>query len=97
MAGLRLHIHKGKDGTIPEKIKNRKRNAKCKNLPHVVLSLLGNFKGDGGVSLHLINLASTGMSGLELRNLSRLPRLRESDRTRLRAFAFATPEGDLEL
>ena len=67
MTGLRLHIHKGKDGTIPEKIKNRKRNAKCKNLPHVVLSLLGNFKGDGGVSLHLINLASTGMSGLEPR------------------------------
>ena len=70
LAGLRQHLHKGKDGVIPDKVKNCNSllsEEECKNLPHVVLPLLGNFKNRPGTALHLINLASTSMSGLETR------------------------------
>jgi len=41
--------------------------AQCQNLPHVVLCLLGDFKGEGGTNYHMINLASHSLSGLETR------------------------------
>jgi hypothetical protein len=35
--------------------------------PHVMVVLLGNFKGETGVHHHMVSLASTTMSGIPLR------------------------------
>lgn len=101
LAGLRLNVNKGKEGVIPDKIKKAKgekllTEEECNNLPHVVLSLQGNFKSEGGISSHLINLASKSMSGLETRWwIEKLIDVSASE-GRFSGPAFATPEGKLD-
>lgn len=99
LAGLRQHLHKGKDGVIPDKVKNCNNllsEEECKNLPHVVLPLLGNFKNRPGTALHLINLASKSMSGLETRWwIEKLVEVAKLE-GRVSGPAFATPEGELD-
>jgi hypothetical protein len=36
----------------------------CKNLPHMMVCLLGKFKGETGINHHLIALANETISGL---------------------------------
>ena len=37
----------------------------CKDRPHVMVAMLGHFKGETGVDQHLISLASKSVSGLK--------------------------------
>jgi hypothetical protein len=37
----------------------------CRNLPHVTICLLGQFKGKTGTNHHMIALANNTVSGLE--------------------------------
>ena len=39
----------------------------CKDLPHVMVAMLGHFKGETEVDQHLISLANESVSGLKTR------------------------------
>ena len=69
LTGMRLHIDKGRDGVIPVKMSHKKimTEAECNNLPHVAICLQGNFKGEGGINYHILNVANKTMSGLQTR------------------------------
>jgi hypothetical protein len=60
LAGLCNHLVKGRVGTVPENLnKNTVLSEEmCRDLPHVTMSLLGNFKGETGMNHHLIALAN---------------------------------------
>lgn len=66
LAGIRRHIAKGRNGTIPESIhKNTVLTEEmCMDLLHVTICLLGKFKGEMGVDHHLITVPNETMSGL---------------------------------
>ena len=64
-------------------------------LPHVVLPLLGKFKGEIGIDHHIINLANESISGLQPRWwLEKLIEIADLE-GRAAGPAFATPEGNL--
>ena len=66
LAGVRKHLSKGRVGMIPVGL-NRSTVLKeedCLNLPHVIICLLGKFKGEMGVDHHLITVANETLSGL---------------------------------
>ena len=64
-------------------------------LPHVVLPLLGQFKGEVGIDYHIINIANETSSGLQPRWwLEKLIEVTESE-GRVSGPAFATPWGTL--
>jgi hypothetical protein len=65
LAGLRNHIQKGKEGILPDKPLQTSTN--LTGVPHVVVVLIGKFKGESGVHHHMLSLASTTMSGITLR------------------------------
>jgi len=69
LAGLRKHITYGQEGSIPANWDLRRILSadECARLPHVVLTLLGKFKGEKGTDHHKIGLASTTMSGIKSR------------------------------
>jgi len=71
LAGLRLHLSKGRAGSIPAGLMITKEvilmEEVCVNLPHVTVALLGHFKGETKVDHHLIAIASVTRSGLEPR------------------------------
>lgn len=97
LAGLRAHLHKGKDGELPRNItKNSILSEKqCKKLPHVSVCLLGNFKGEGGINQHMINVASETQSGLEPRFwIEKVVEVAESE-GRFFGPAFADEDGNL--
>ena len=60
LAGLREHIGKGRDGVIPPKMTQNRllTEFEAKRLPHVAICLLENFKGEGGINYHMINVAN---------------------------------------
>jgi len=71
LACLRLHLSKGRAGSIPAGLMITKEvilmEEVCVNLPHVTVALLGHFKGETKVDHHLIAIASVTRSGLEPR------------------------------
>ncbi len=62
--GLRKHIELGKQGTIPKD--PMKAGTDLSQAPHIIIPLLGEFKGELGFRYHLMSLASTTSSGIEL-------------------------------
>ena len=65
LAGLREHIGLGRDGILPPD--PMRAGVGLTAAPHVVVTLLGQFKGELGTRKHQIALASVTMSGIELR------------------------------
>jgi hypothetical protein len=61
---LRKHIGLGKEGTLPKD--PMKAGTDLSQAPHIIIPLLGEFKGELGYSYHLMSLASTTSSGIEL-------------------------------
>jgi len=97
LAGLRANLDAGRDGVIPRGLNKATILSEevCKRLPHVTICLLGNFKGEGGINLHVINVASESQSGLDTRWwIEKLVEVCESE-GRTVGPAFATPTGDL--
>jgi hypothetical protein len=97
LAGVRKYLARGKEGTIPDKLRKDTilTEEQCERLPFVVLPLLGKFKGSLHVDHHLINLANTSLSGLEPRWwLEKLVEVCASE-GRVRGPAFATTRGEL--
>ncbi len=64
LAGLKNHIQKDKEGVLPDKPLRTGTN--LTSVPHVVVVLIGKFKGESGVHHHMLSLAST-TSGIALR------------------------------
>jgi hypothetical protein len=64
LAGMFSHIHMGRTGVMPEK--PLKVGTDLTAAPHVLVVLLGNFKGETGIHHHIVLLASTTMSGIPL-------------------------------
>ncbi len=64
LAGIFSHIHMGRTGVMLEK--PLKVGTNLTTAPHVLVVLLGNFKGETGVHHHMVSLASTTMSGIPL-------------------------------
>ncbi len=65
LAALRRHIKLGRDGTLATD--PMKPGTDLALAPHVFITLLGEFKGELGFKYHLMALASTTSSGIELR------------------------------
>ena len=67
--GVREHLDQGRVGQIPPNITHTSviSEEEATNLPHVAVCLLGNFKGEGGINYHIINVANETMSGLQPR------------------------------
>jgi hypothetical protein len=65
LAALRKHIKLGRDGTLL--VDPMKPGTDLSSAPHVFITLLGEFKGELGFKYHLMALASTTSSGIELR------------------------------
>jgi hypothetical protein len=63
--GLRKHIKLGKEGTLPKD--PMKAGTDLSQAPHIIIPLLGEFKGELGYRYHLMSLASTTSLGIELR------------------------------
>jgi hypothetical protein len=63
--GLRKHLSLGKEGTLPKD--PMKVGTDLSQAPHIIIPLLGEFKGELGFRYHLMSLASTTSSGIELR------------------------------
>ncbi len=59
LAGLRRHLSKGRVGIVPAVLNKSTLLTEevCRNLPHVMLCLLGKFKGKTRIDHHLITLA----------------------------------------
>jgi hypothetical protein len=65
LAALRRHIKIGQDGTLPPE--PMKAGMDLLTAPHVIITLLGEFKGKLGFKYHLMSLASTTSLGIKLR------------------------------
>ena len=77
-AALRKHIHLGKGGVVP--LDPMKAGIDLSTTPHIIITLLGEFKGELGYKYHLMSLASTTTSGIELRWwIENLIRIREEE------------------
>ena len=63
--GLRRHISLDKEGTLPKD--PMKAGTDLSQAPHIIIPLFGEFKGELGFRYHLMSLASTTSSGIELR------------------------------
>ena len=98
LEGLLRHIGKGKNGSLPAEgiTKSTLRSEDtCEALPHVVVCLLGKFKGRTGFDYHMINIASSTTSGLEPRWwIEKLLEVCAAE-GRTQGPAFATPQGRL--
>ena len=57
LSALRRFIDTGKNGTIPARLNKNTilSEEQCLNLPHVVIPMLGQFKGEIGIDHHIIN------------------------------------------
>ncbi len=99
LAGLRNHLVNGRVGTVPENFnKNTVLSEElCRDLPHLTVCLLGNFKGETGTNHHLIALANETSFGLRpCWWIEKLVAVCESEGRRFGP-AFATLEGRLAL
>ncbi len=64
LAGLRAHISRGKNGVMP--CKPLKMGTDLSNTPHVIVVLIGHFKGETRVHQHILSLGSITKSGIAL-------------------------------
>jgi hypothetical protein len=71
LLGLRDNLSSGRFGVIPAGLVINKdtlfTKEICKDIPHVMIALLGHFKGETGVDQHLISLSNESVSGLKTR------------------------------
>ena len=68
----------------------------ARELPHVVLTLLGDFKGENSSDYHILNVANMTSSGLDIRWwVEKLVAVCEAE-GRIVGPAFAGPDGKLE-
>lgn len=69
LAGTSAHINDGKSGVIPRNFSKNiiMTEEMCRRLPHVAIYLQGQFKAEGGINQHVVNLANESLSGLENR------------------------------
>jgi len=65
LSALRKHIHLLRGGIVPPN--PIQAGADLSTALHVIITLLGEFKGELGCKYHLMSLASTTTSGIELR------------------------------
>jgi hypothetical protein len=65
LAALQKHINIGCGGILPPD--PMEDGIDISSAPHVIITLLGEFKGELGFKYHLMSLASTTSSGIELR------------------------------
>ena len=97
LAPLIRHMERGRFGQVPSNLTKTTvlTEEECKNLPHVVLPLLGKFKGEHTVDHHMINVAHESVSGLEMRWWT--DKLVEVCKAEGRTCgpAFAEPDGEL--
>jgi len=78
LAALRKHILLGRGGVVP--FNPMKAGTDLSTAPHVIITLLGKFKGELVYKYHLMSLASTPTSGIELRRwIETLIRIREEE------------------
>ncbi len=78
LAALRKHTHLRKGGVIP--LDPMKAGIDLSTTPHIIITLLGEFKGELGYKYHLMSIASTITSGIELRWwIETLIRIREEE------------------
>ena len=78
LAGLRAHISWGKNGVMLHK--PLKTGTDLSIAPHVIIVLIGHFKGKTGVHQHILSLARVTVSGIALRWwLEELLRMREAE------------------
>ena len=65
LTGLWRHFSLGKEGTLPKD--PMKAGTDLSQAPHIIIPLLGEFKGELRFRYHLMSFASTTSSGIELR------------------------------
>ena len=65
LLALQKHINLGRNGSLPKD--PMKPGTDLASAPHVFIALLGKFKGELGFKYHLMALAITTSSGIELR------------------------------
>ena len=65
LAGMRRYIDVGRGGRMPED--PMKVGVDLTKAPHIIVTLIGEFKGELGTKHHLIALASETWSGIKLR------------------------------
>jgi hypothetical protein len=95
LAALRKHIKLGRDRTLP--IDPMKPDTELYSAPHDFITLLGEFKGELGFKYHLMALASTTSSGIELRWwIEMLNKVREEEGCVLGP-AFGNADGSVAL
>ena len=95
LAGLIRHIDRGRNGVVPEELKEDFQEEVAEALPHVVVSLLGRVKGETGEDTHLIGVANVTKSGIKIRWwIEQLIRVAKKEKRQFGP-AFATPDGRL--
>ncbi|KAL7523042.1 hypothetical protein ACHAWF_000870, partial [Thalassiosira exigua] len=70
LAGMLMHIAKGRDGVIPNRRIDKRTifsERECYNLPHVAICIYGKYKGETAFDHHIINVANETQSGLKPR------------------------------
>jgi hypothetical protein len=78
LAGMRAHIALGREGVLPAD--PMRVGQDLSNAPHIFFALLGKFKGENGIRQHMICVASTTVSGIEMRwRVERLIEVRERE------------------
>jgi len=65
LAGMWKHLEIGKDGVMPPE--PMKQNVNLEGAPHIIVTLLGELKGELGTRHHQLALASVTTSGIKLR------------------------------
>ena len=65
LAGIRRHIEVGRNGVLPAN--PLRKGVDLFQAPHVVLCLLGVLKGETGAREHMLAVASTSLSGIDVR------------------------------
>lgn len=89
------YIDRGRNGVVPEELKEDFQEEVAEALPHVVVSLLGRVKGETGEDTHLIGVANVTKSGIKIRWwIEQLIRVAKKEKRQFGP-AFATPDGRL--
>jgi hypothetical protein len=95
LAGLRKYGALGCEGVLPVEPLTVGRN--LSKAPYVMIALIGKFKGELGIRHHLMALASTTTTGIELRWwLEQLLRVREEEGW-IKGPAFGSRTGEVAL
>ena len=95
LSGLIGNIGRGRNGVIPDNLKDNFDEDVAERLPHVVIALLGRVKSETNEDTHQLAVANTTTSGIEVRWwIEKLIDVCRSEGRRSGP-AFATPDGRL--